>query len=75
MHITNSKEEIYVIGVRDKGYLNHKGQLVNDVFQGRSYLDKEEVIGVAKLYKKTREHSEGTYVRVLHVSNAGQIEI
>ncbi|PYE51484.1 hypothetical protein HUB98_05675 [Paenibacillus barcinonensis] len=75
MHITNSIEEIYVIGVRDKGYLNNKGQLINDVFQGRIYLDKEEVIKVAKLYRNTRENSDGTYVRALHVSNAGAIEI
>jgi|GEM_PF-2804011 len=75
MHITNTKEEVYVIGVRDKGYLNNKGQLINDVFQSRIYLDKEEVIGVAKLYRNTRQNSEGTYIRVLHISNAGVIEM
>ncbi|OZB98138.1 hypothetical protein [Paenibacillus sp. XY044] len=67
MYLSEKKEKIYVIGVKDKGYIDQEGYLIQDVFNAKSYLDLDSAREKAVLFAELGD----LYIRILIVDNAG----
>ncbi|WP_431785914.1 hypothetical protein [Paenibacillus lactis] len=69
--MTEKKEMVYVIGVKNKGYIDQNGRLIQDVFNARSYLE----LGLARENAALYTELGDLYIRALTVENSGITEI
>lgn len=71
MYVSSKKEKVYVIGVKDKGYIDQFGCLNQDVFNAQTYMELDNAREHAALYTELGD----LYIRVLVVENGGILEI